>query len=584
MKRQLFAILGIGVLFLAAEVPSPAQEPHHPQISIGHRGVNRLKSDLKTLLSLTSDKDQEQLQNLVDFVDLMAYGLDPEKPIRVDLLTGMTPLPYVISAAYKNDPALAAPGMPAYTDLLDNLNANFFLQKAGSDWWELLPPDQGWLRLLPDIKTAVMILTTPTDHALLKQILQKKQAPLAAISALLGGDCGAGVQLLNTADGVEDQKKRSASFDELRANRIDALQKRPAESITEFNLRKGAISHQLKELERLMVEGNDLRARAFLNSEDKSARILFTGDGIPKTSLAQSIELFNKHEDTFASVAKVENSILSLRVNHPVDELRQNNAFEFIELLNKDVEARVEASKNLSDGQKTAVRELHKGVMAVLKDGIGSGNVNAFIETWLNADEEFVAVGAIQATDATRLDQTLALIASTGSGNKVEIAVAKVGDVTIHRIQLGKGFLKLLDRFFGENAAVLIATSSDSVWFATGPDSLDVLKKTIGDLQPPKPSDVILRMEARLLPWARHAQKVVDAAPEPASVDDKRVRRERRLDLARAVEAFGTGEQDDVKFDVTVNNGTVSGEFLVHAGLLRFFGKQLSAFSKENFE
>ncbi|MCP4784094.1 MAG: hypothetical protein GY903_24405 [Fuerstiella sp.] len=584
MKRQLFAILGIGVLFLPAAVTSSAQEPHHPQISIGHQGVDRLKSDLETLLSLTTEKEQAQLQNLVDFVDLMAFGLDSEKPIRVDLLTGIMPMPYVVSAAYKNDPELAVPGLPEYADLLDNLNSNFILQKTSADWREFLPPDQGWLRILPDIKTAIMILTTPADHALLKQILQKMPAPLPGIAPLLENDCGAGIQMINSAHTVEDQEKRAASFGELRANRMDALQKRPAESATEFNLRKGLISSQLKELERLMVEGNDLRSRTFLNSEDKSARILFTGSGIPDTGLAQSIELFNKHQNIFASVAKAENSILSFRVNHPIDDFRQKISLDFIELLNADVEARIVASENLSDAQKTAVRELHNGVITVLKDSIGSGNVNAFVESWLNANDEFVAVGAIAATDATRLDETLALIARTGKGNKVESAIEKVGDVTIHRIQLGKGFLKLLDRVFGEETAVLIATSEDTVWFATGPDSLEVLKKTIGDLQQPTDSDVILRVEARLLPWTKHAQKVLDAAPEPTAVDDKRIRRDQRRDLARAVEALGTGEQDDLKFDVTVDDGTVSGEIFVNTGLLRFVGKQLSAFSKENFE
>ena len=150
MKRKLFAILGIGMLFLPAAMQASAQEPHHPQISIGHQGVNRLKSDLKALLSLTSEKDQEQLPNLVDFVDLMAYGLDPDKPVSVELLTGMAPLPYVISAAYKNDPAFEVPGDAPFAQLLDNLGANFYPQKAGNDWWEFLPPDQGWLRLVPD--------------------------------------------------------------------------------------------------------------------------------------------------------------------------------------------------------------------------------------------------------------------------------------------------------------------------------------------------------------------------------------------------------------------------------------------------
>ncbi|MCA9050875.1 MAG: hypothetical protein KDA89_19190, partial [Planctomycetaceae bacterium] len=100
-----------GVLAALFRVSSAnAQEPHHAEVTIVHPGVGALKSDLEKLLSYTSSQEQEQLQNVVDFVDLFAFGLDPAGAIRVDVLTGLTPSPLVITAPYKNDPQLAEPG------------------------------------------------------------------------------------------------------------------------------------------------------------------------------------------------------------------------------------------------------------------------------------------------------------------------------------------------------------------------------------------------------------------------------------------------------------------------------------------
>ena len=83
MTKKFAALIAAALFCLTDPLVLYGQQPHHPQISVGHKGIGRLKEDLGYLLGLTSEKDQQQLANLVDFIDLMAFGLDEGRPIRV---------------------------------------------------------------------------------------------------------------------------------------------------------------------------------------------------------------------------------------------------------------------------------------------------------------------------------------------------------------------------------------------------------------------------------------------------------------------------------------------------------------------
>ncbi|MEQ9406713.1 MAG: hypothetical protein RIK87_03265 [Fuerstiella sp.] len=564
-------LLGAAVLCLPG---ARSQEPHHPEISIGHKGIEQLKSDIKLMLDLATT-DERHWENWDGVIELFAFGLDYGKPIRVDLLSGLNPMPVMIYGAYQE---------PVDDLLHENLEgAEYVPQKISDTLYEMLPPDQGWFRVLPAEKYAILALSTPSDHNLLKQLILKAVNPLPVITEVLQNGASAGIQLVNTANTAEDQKKRRDSFAEIRAVQMDALQKRPQETQTEFELRKGLLSVNLDELERLMVESRITRAQAFLNTDDLTASIRFSDEAIPESSLADSIALFGQQKDAFVAIPKAEGAALSLRMNHPIDQLRQANTLTIIELIRNDIQTRLTDNDTMTAEQKQATEQLVDGIIAVVKDGVATGNVNAFLESVPNDEGRFVTHGAMSAKDARRLDETLALISKTGSGNEIDTSVETVNGVNIHRIRLKKGFLKIFDDVFGDDGQVYIGTADNMVWLGAGPDCLPPLKQAIESLQEPADSDVVFRVESDLLPWVRRAKKLVEALPEPTTLDDQQARRDHLLRLTHAVESMKE-EDDQANFEMTVKDGTASGEFSFSTGSLRFIGKQLETFSRNNLE
>ena len=552
-----------------------AQDAHHPEITIAHKGITQLKEDIKLMLDL-SKADERHWENWDGVIELFAFGLDYDRPIRVDVLSGLTPAPLMIYGAYTE---------PIDDLLHENLeSADFVPKKITDTLYEMQEPEIGWFRILPNQKYAILIQSTKPNHNLLKQLIQKPGDPMPGILEVLAGKANVGVQLVNKAQTVEDQNKRTASFADTRAERMGLLQKRPQESTTEFDLRKGILTVYLDEVERLIVEAAAAKAQASLNAKTLNASMTFEAQGIENSSFAKSIALIGKAEDAFASVKKAEGSALSFRVNHPIDELRQKNTKVIVDLLRADVAARLKSSEaDLTEPQKEASQKIFDGIAEVILDGVAEGNLNAFIESVPNDDGKFVTWGAVVAKDARRIDEALKLLPDTGEGNEANMAIETVNGVNIHQIKLRKGFLRIFDDVFGTDNDVYIATSDDMVWFATGPKSLDSLKKAIAALEGPADTDVILTVEAELRPWVKRALEITEAKAEPSDLDQQQTRREILLRLKQAVEAL-TEADDDIKFSMGIEEDTVSGALLLNTGMLRFAGTQLETFSKNSLE
>lgn len=550
-----------------------AQQPHHPEIIVGHPGVNSLKADVRYLLSLTLPKERAQEENVIGIIEIMELGLDLSRPFRIDVLSGMSPPGYVISAAYESS-----------DDLLENIEgAGFPLKEiSGQNLWELLAPDQGWFRLLPGDKSAILSFSTPATHALIRQILQKMANPLPIVKTLLAGDANVAIQLSNKAIKPEDQKLRRDSFAELRAVRMDALQKRPSETTTRFEIRKELVSIQLDEIERLLAEAATASAKVMLDKKLGTAKIKYDATGIPESSFAKSLDEYGNKPDAFASVKKAEGNILLIRANSPLDELRQKNGIDVVNLLEKDAVSRMKKDEKMSADEKAASQELATGVLQVARDSIATGNINGFSQTVLDDDGEFITYGAFSVKEGDRLDEILGLIAKTGSGNKITPAVVKIGDITVHEVTFAKGYFRPFDLIF-EGKTGYIGTSREIVWIGTGGESvLEPMKAAIADLKKPADTDVILELEGNALPWAKRAKRVLESEPEPTAATEKTTRRDNLRRLALAIDAFQA--KDDWNFTIDVKDGKAEGEIFVNTGTLRLVGKLLADFSKNNLE
>lgn len=549
-----------------------AQQPHHSKVIVGHPGLGALKADITYLLSLTSPEEKAQEENVLGIIEIMELGLDLNRMFRVDIMTGMNPPGYIISAAYESS-----------GDLLDNIEGSGYLLKpSGQDLWELLPPDQGWFRILKSEKTAILSFSTPATHALFKQLMLKMAKPLPPVANLLQGGANIGVQLTNDAQTANDQKLRRDSFGELRAVAMDALQKRPSESATRFAIRKQLLSVRIDEIERLLVEAASASAKIVMDKKQGHARVLFDATGIADSSFAKSLGLYGKKTDVFASVVRDKGTVSILRANSPIDDMRQENASQVIQLMEEDALDRMKKDAKMSADEKAASEGLVKGVLQVAKDCLALGNLNGFAQTSLDAKGDFITYGAFAAANGSQLDEILMLVAKTGGGNEIKPAVAKIGDVTIHEVTFAKGYFRPFDLIF-EGKSGYIGTSKDVVWIGTGGAAvLEPLKAAISNLKKPADSDVILKIEGNILPWAKRAKRVLESDPEPTSETEKTTRRENLKSLGLAVEAFKT--EDDFRFDIKVKDGKAEGEIFVNRGTLRFVGKLLADFSKNNLQ
>lgn len=587
MNKTLTAILMLltVVTTWTVSAASFAQEPHHSAISISHPGVTALLADLKSLIDLTTETEQEQWENIRDFTEALVVGVDGDQPIRVDVLTGVTPTVFQFWVPLVKPQGTQKMG----DDFRENMEVSGYATRRDSQNHNLYRidgtenDDVGWLHILPDVSYGIFLLTTDKeDLQLLRQVILKARDPRADITAETGPGISIAAAGVNPAETPEDQAKRRRAFSDLRKLSMDTIRKRPDESVTRFELRRMLLRHQLDEGERLMVEAKSIRAAAHLSRDTHQASLKFSATAIPGTSLAESIRLFGTQPDPFGAVPRRDGSALSVRVNHPIDQLRQANVVEFLDLVRNDVDHDTDASTTMTAEEKAATKQAFSDLVKLTQDGIRTGYVSAMVESTPAAGGGFTTIAAISAPDATRLTGILPGLAAAGKGNEVELGVGEVGSVVIHRVQLAEGFVHQLDRLFGAKRDLFVGVDASRVWLASGPGALDAMKSMISTLGEPRQSTTTLRIDANLLPWVRRLDEIAKTAVEGKTAEDKKLQRDWARMRSRAISAMESG--DLVTLDVRVEEGVVQGEMAFGTGILRFAGKMMAAMSKENLE
>ena len=560
------------------------QEAHHPRISIVHPGPENLTGDLKSIFDLTTPEEQESWIDLEDILVITSSGIDPERPVRMDMLTGLTPVNYLIWLPFADDDGLF--------ELRDNLDAGLGFQtipvpgQKGLYRIESLDNDldEGWFRVLLSERYVVLVLTTPQTRVLLRQMILRTDDPLPEIASLAELGAGVAVAIVNVKHDAESLEKRRDSLREIRAVELDALQRRPTERTTEFNLRKDTYSFLLDEYERLLAEADNVEVWGDLDRDAHVASLRFRASAIPETSLAVSISEFGVASDAFAGVGPLPDTVFSGRLNHPLDQLRQRNLNSFMDLLSADIESRVAASETLSVSEKEATSALVAGVITIVRDGAATGNINGFAEA-THDGTRFTMVGAVSAPDATRLTETFKQIPLARADNSVEFGIAAAGEVTIHRIRLAEGFVEWVDRLFGAKQDFYVGVGADHVWMAAGPGAQDAMIQIIGEFGEAAPSETALKetalkVDVKLHPWIQRLRELAEQEPLPEALEDRRAWREDLVLMKQAVESLVA--DDEFHFEVSASEAEVSGFATFNTGLLRFLGRRFAKFSKEN--
>ncbi len=123
-----------------------------------------------------------------------------------------------------------------------------------------------------------------------------------------------------------------------------------------------------------------------------------TVTAIPGTATEATIAQYGTQSDAFAGLQRLNGSALSVRVSHPLDELRKKHLKETLTLTKADIEASLAANKTRSDAEKEAFTEICAGVLGVLESSVDSGHLNGFVESIPDDDDHFTTVAGFCGT------------------------------------------------------------------------------------------------------------------------------------------------------------------------------------------
>lgn len=558
--------------------PAAAQAPQDARITISHPGFGALKADLKSVIDLTLPAEQTQWENIEGYIDTFAIGIDDARPVYVSVLTGIKPNAILIWIPLTAKQQL-------FKEFRENLESlGYEVTRDAKDVTLFMlnqDAESGWIRVLSTERYAALVLTSDkTALPGLKELILKAVLPDNKVVGNMDAE------LLNSDVTAPAQAQRKAAFQEVRRVSMEAIQKRPAESATEFALRQLAVKQQMDEGERVLAELSRGVLSLVLDKKTPgapTASLKLSASAIPGTSLDAAIQQVGTQPDAFAGLKKFEGSALSGRLNHPVDPMRQANLIAFLALTEQDMADRLKASKERSEPEKETSLKVTTAVLDVIRSSINAGWMNGFVESVPDGKGDFTSVAAFSAPAAGNLTAVLPDLANAGKGNLVEMNVDKQGDVAIHRIQLAEGYIDLVDRVFGAKKDLFVGVGPAHVWLASGIGGKEKLKETIAGLGAPQTTDHPVHLEIQCLPWVQRFEETAKKDPPGKTPEEQEVQREWARRRARATASFQNGG-DRIVLDFYVKNGDVSGDLTLEHGLLRFAGKLMSAFSKANFE
>ena len=542
-----------------------------PQISVTHPGITSLTADLLSLTRLAPPDEQAYGEELEAFLQDISIGMAASKPVRIDVLSASGMVNYLIWIGYTDQDEfllnLESIGFPAFQEPNP---PGFFLLDAG--------PDRGWLRFLKNSNYATLALSTPETHDVVRQDVLSAGDPSPAFVKLKEQGASARLTLINTETSDDSQLNRRNVFQVMREKDLEAVRQRPAESTSEFDLRKKTWSVVYDELERTYIEAETFNVAGYLNQKESTLSISFDSVGIPKTSLAESIDEIGRTPDAFAEIQPIAENVLSGRLNVSIDDLRQKNAGEFLDLLTIDIHNRIDSSTTLKDTEKQATRIIYDDVAALFRSGFASGHLNGFVEA-SHDGTRFTLVGAVSSPGSARLTETLKQLPLARSGNSFDQNIATSDGITIHKVQLAGGFLDLVDDFFGVESDFYVGVGRDQVWLATGPGSQELMKSKIDESGSGQKSPMVLSLDIGLSPWISRLYELAEQHPLPAAVEDRAAWRENLLRLKQLSAAMDAA--DRLNLSVNTSDGNIAGTVQTTKGLLKFFGRQIAQLTKE---
>ncbi|MGC1273017.1 MAG: hypothetical protein WBC44_04875 [Planctomycetaceae bacterium] len=516
---------------------------------------------LATVIGLTTPNEQQQHAALKDFVDVFLFGVDVNKPVRMDIMTGGPESTYRLHVPVDNFKDFWQLNLEPLGIPVQRYPKPAYLYKLGGDANAAF---SGFM--LYDPKARGGYATIVEDS---KQLpAPKGPVPTEGVQNLLDSGFDAALQLQNSTADPESIEQRHAHFAKERAKNLDQLKRDVDESVSDFNLRKFATQTQFAESERLYAESRNLVAGLTVASEKSSGSVKLHIEPLPKTSLAESVAILGQQPSRFSGIPRGENAATTGRIHFPLDNFRKQNLLSLLEKMRANELEEVDATEAGNADEKAADKAFINGVFDRVAEGLNQGVIDGFVEMTKGQDGIYSMVGAVKSADGTQWAPVLEILPNTSRHTNLKMNVAEHGGVKLHEIMIAKESHADFHALFG-SGRLLLATGPDAIWYAAGPNADESLKQAIDQsAQPGQAEPQVVSFRGELLPWIR----ILDQRLGTSGRDKYR-------DMA--IQAFQKNE-GRLMINVERKGDAVDGEIAFDRGVLRFIGKALANFSAEN--
>jgi hypothetical protein len=567
------------------------QGPRPTRLVSGIPSANLLLQDLEWLVSDLAGERTTWEETLAPTADVFLMGVDPDRPLGTDIVFDRT-------GGQRKQFQIPLADLKDFRD--ENLEPiDIQSRRRQTDYYSLHSDSlnyDGWMRIVDDYASISKLdVDVPAGMP----------SPQKALDALLGrGNYDAAASVHNDSEGMAD---RTEAFRELRENMLAGIARRPTETPEAFELRKRLAHHQVQRLERLFVQGQSLVAGWITDAEKGDAHGEALLSGLPGTDLAQAISKFGASASYFGVVPTREDYLVHGRMNLPIDQNLQTQVDEFYELVAPVWKQRIDGDADLSATQKAARHKICDLGLEMLHEGRALAALDACIEITPTEQGTNILLAGIRTADGTKAVEILKLIPDAIGDLALELNIETVGEASLHRFRLTGKPPAALEKFYGKEHEIYVATHRDAVWLAAGEGALDQLKQSLNLVATTRsePTGDVIIGKARLGPMLTHLDELavetgfslekflgrpigpVQSNTGAGSGDGDRKDRKPGQALASvdwrniALPILRASPQDRFMLSVRQDDGVIHADTHVENGVLKAAGKVIAKVAEE---
>jgi len=472
-----FRKLATLLICLSGLAVSSAYAQSESRIRVAAPSIDAAQSRLKDIIELSPTpvlkRQWKKLKE--DVLDAFTQGVDATRPVGLDIV-------------FRKDAMSHIARIPI--DLFDDSKKGGFLQGiqgmgyttkelAKGELYEVQEKRRPAFFLRYDAKTKyVWLATTKSD------IPNPLPNPIKDLESLLELKKDIVAQIKNDAEGTS---KRRENFEGLRKEFEALIKLRRNEDKNAFEMRKLALTQQLDEAERFLVESEEMLVHWKTEPMATKARGELSLTALPNTDLEKSLHEFAVKPSYFANVVLHKEPLAVGRVTFPLDQVRSKHVKEFFKLVRPTLEAEIDKREGKSESEKAAAKEASNKFLDMLDAGVALGVVDAFADAHAVSAGKNVLVSGIRATDGKAADELIKLLPKMHSEWQVKPDAQEHGGVSIHELTVPKSRMESFQKVFPGESLIYVGTSKEAVWVAAGTEAVKHLTEAIDQVAKPAP-------------------------------------------------------------------------------------------------